>query len=75
VPVERFETSYRDHPQVMFDLNGNKEEVCHVICESRPDRPLWVRESLGQFIVDHPSGSKNVYFGSADEAIGWAVAA
>jgi hypothetical protein len=74
VPAERFETSYRDHPQVSFSLNGNKEELCYVTCASR-ERPLWVRESLGSYIVDHPSGMGNEYFDSADEAISWALTA
>lgn len=74
VPVERFETSYRDHPQVELALNGKKEEQCYVTCASG-DRPLWVRESLGRYIVDHPSGEKNEYFHSADAAIEWALTA
>jgi hypothetical protein len=73
-PVQRFETSYRDHPQVELSLNFNKEELCHVTCKSR-STPLWVRESLGNFIVDHPSGMHNMYFDSADEAIEWALTA
>jgi hypothetical protein len=77
VPVKRFETRYRDHPQVRFTLNGNKEEICHVI---GPDYSgpsggsgLWVRESLGGWLVDHPNGRENVRFKSADKAIKWAL--
>jgi hypothetical protein len=73
-PVERFETSYRDHPQVKFELNGLKEELCYVTCASR-EKPLWVREVVGRYLVDHPNGMENKSFDSADEAIAWAITA
>jgi hypothetical protein len=77
VPVQPFETSYRNHPQVRIGLNGRKEEVCHVIGPNYAG-PSWgsgllVREWLGQWLVDHPNGEENVPFGSADEAIAWAL--
>lgn len=74
VPVEEFETSYRNHPQVEFDLNGRKQELCYVTCASTGKR-LWVRESLGRAIVDHPSGTSNEYFDSVDAGIEWALTA
>lgn len=74
VPVEKFETSYRDHPQVEFKLNGMREELCYVTCAST-GKQLWVRVSLGDVIVSHPSGLRNKYFDSVDDAIAWALTA
>jgi hypothetical protein len=79
VPVETFETRYRDHPRVRIGLNGNKEELCHVTGPGYRGPSwgsgLWVRESLGRWLVDHPNGEEIVRFGSADEAIEWALEA
>jgi hypothetical protein len=75
-PVEEFETRYRNHPQVRFMLNGRKEELCYVFgpnyAEGRSG--LWVREFLGQWLVDHPDGERNERFSSADQAIEWTLA-
>ena len=75
IPVQRFETRYRDHPQVSIGLNGYKQEVCHVIWpKGVRGSELWVREGLdGRWLVDHPNGGSNVPFESADKAIEWAL--
>ncbi len=75
-PVQKLKTRYRNHPQVRITLNGNKEELCHVIIEannSKKGRALWVRESFGRWLVDHPNGLKNERFNSINQAIEWAL--
>lgn len=72
VPVQHFETRYRGHPQVCFDLNGYKDEYCYVIRPSDGSK-LWVRGSDSHWLIDHPNGQENVPFGSADDAIAWAL--
>lgn len=74
-PVRRFDTCYRDHPQVCISLSGHKEELCHVVGQKTKGRGLWVREMPlgGRWLVDHPNGTKNVSFKSADAAIAWAL--
>ena len=72
-PVQRFETKYRNHPLVRIEVNGDKEELCHVIRMGKGS-PLWVREVLGgRWFVSHPTEDRNMPFGSADAAIEWAL--
>lgn len=73
LPVQRvIQTRYRNHPRVRISLNGNKEELCHVVGPWRSG--LYVREIVrGRWLIDHPNGDRNVSFGSADEAIEWAL--
>jgi len=73
LPVVQFKTRYRNHPKVKIGLNGHKEEVCEVMRPKRRSPGLRVREVLGKWLIDHPSGTKNMTFKSADEAIKWGL--
>lgn len=77
LPVKKFQTLYRGHRRVFLELNGYKEEICRVIGPKLPEpmkkSGLRVREFLGKWLVDHPSGQKNETFKTADEAIEWAL--
>lgn len=76
VEVDQIETCYRGHPQVLLILNSYKEECCYVTGPNytRSGAGLYVRElDPGRWLVDHPYEDENVPFGSADEAIAWAL--
>lgn len=76
VPVKRFKTRYRRHSRVKIGLNGQKEEVCEVMRPKRRSPGLRVEESLfsnGEWLIDHPDGTKRMTFKSADEAIKWGL--
>lgn len=68
VSVDRIDTKYRDNPNVHIETNGFGEELCYV-------NKLRVRESLGDWLVDHPDGQRVMKFGSADEAIEFGLSA